>query len=133
MSLITRIAITRVALSSALAFGLGLTAFVSHGADEKKPEAKAEKKAGVVPFNSKIKAVDAAAKTITLDEKTARVITSAEATKVSLDGKEAKLDELKAGLFVTGAYKKDGEKNIATSIKASTTAPEPKKKKVVSK
>lgn len=123
--------ITRVVLSSALA--LSLTTLLSHAADQKKPEAKKEEeKTGVVPFNSKIKAVDAAAKAITLDEKTARVITAGDATKVSLDGKEAKLDDLKSGLFVTGAYKKEGDKNVATSIKASTTAPEPKKKKVVS-
>lgn len=124
--------IARVLLSSILA--LSLIPFINHAADEKKPEIKKEgKKAGVIPFNSKIKAVDAAGKSITLDEKTSRMIYVADATKVSFDGKDAKLDELKAGLFVTGAYKKDGDKNVATSIKASTAAPEPKKKKVAAK
>ncbi len=124
--------IARVLLSSILA--LTLTPLISHAADEKKPEVKKEeKKAGAIPFNTKIKAVDAAGKSITLDEKTSRVIHVADATKVSLNGKEAKLDELKAGLFVTGAYKKDGDKNVATTLKASTAAPEPKKKKVEAK
>ncbi len=119
--------ITRIVLSSALV--LSLTALTSRAADEKKPEVKAEKKAANIPFNTKIKSVDAVAKTITLDEKTSRVIAAGKTTKVSLDGKDATLEDLKAGLFVTGAYKKEGEKNIATSIKGSTTAPEPKKKK----
>jgi Cu/Ag efflux protein CusF len=120
--------IPRALFAAALVFSL--ITLTGSAADEKKPEPKKEeKKAGVVPFNSKIKAVDATAKCITLDEKAARVICVADATKVSLDGKEAKLDELKAGLFVTGAYRKDGEKNVATSLKASAKAPEPKNKK----
>jgi hypothetical protein len=45
--------------------------------------------------------------------------TIATGATITLDGKEAKLDDLKAGYFVKVTTKK-GEKNVATKIEATT-------------
>jgi Cu/Ag efflux protein CusF len=85
--------------------------------------AKAEK------FSGEVKNVDAMAKSIVVakgkEEKTFAIDDQTKITK----GKEAlKIDDLKAGTNVSIEYKKEGDKNIATSIKASAPKAAPKKK-----
>jgi Cu/Ag efflux protein CusF len=72
----------------------------------------APKKNGL-PFKGKIVAVDATASTLTVSSLTLNV---SDATKISKDGKKAKLADLKEGETVSGYYKKDdaGKLNATT-------------------
>lgn len=87
------------------------------------PAAKLEK------FTGDIKGVDAMAKSLVVakgkDEKTFGVTADTKITK----GKEAlKFEDLKAGMNVVIGYKKDGDKNIAGTIKVSAPKAAPKAK-----
>ena len=95
-------------LSAAIVFG-GLFVETSAFADDKKAdkEKPAKKKREFLPFRGKIKAVDAEKNTISLNAakgKPDRVFTLAKDAKLTLDGKEAKLADIKAGMFVGGSY-----------------------------
>ena len=95
-------------LSAAIAFG-GLFVETSAFAEDKKAdeEKPAKKKREFLPFRGKIKAVDAEKNTISLNAakgKPDRVFTLAKDAKLTLDGKEAKLADIKAGMFVGGSY-----------------------------
>jgi hypothetical protein len=95
-------------LSAAIAFG-GLFIETSAFADDKKAdkEKPAKKKREFLPFRGKIKAVDTEKNTISLNAakgKPDRVFTLAKDAKLTLDGKEAKLADIKAGMFVGGSY-----------------------------
>ena len=95
-------------LSAAIVFG-GLFVETSAFADDKKAdkEKPAKKKREFLPFRGKIKAVDAEKNTISLNAakgKPDRVFTLAKDAKMTLDGKEAKLADIKAGMFVGGSY-----------------------------
>lgn len=85
--------------------------------------AKAEK------FSGEVKNVDAMAKSIVVAKgKEEKTFAIDDQTKI-MKGKEAlKLDDLKAGTNVSIEYKKEGDKNIATSVKASAPKAAPKKK-----
>jgi Cu/Ag efflux protein CusF len=109
---------------------LTLAAFVS-GAIAAAPP----KGAGTTPspklekFTGDIKSVDAMAKDLVVakgkDEKTFGVTADTKITK----GKEAlKFEDLKAGMNVVIGYKKDGDKNIAGTIKVSAPKAAPKTK-----
>jgi hypothetical protein len=87
------------------------------------PPAKLEK------FTGDIKSVDAVGKSLVAakgkDEKTFGVTADTKITK----GKEAlKFDDLKAGMNAVIEYKKDGDKNIAMTIKVSAPKAAPKAK-----
>ena len=94
-------------------------------APEKAP-AKAEKPK-VEKFAGEVKNVDAMAKNLVVakgkDEKT--FATSAD-TKISKGKETLKFEDLKAGMNVAIEYKKDGDKMVATAVKAS--APKAAKK-----
>jgi Cu/Ag efflux protein CusF len=80
-------------------------------------------------FTGDIKSVDAMAKSLVVakgkDEKTFGVTADTKITK----GKEAlKFEDLKAGMNVAIGYKKDGDKNIAETIKVSAPKAAPKTK-----
>ena len=95
-------------LSAAIVFG-GLFVETSAFADDKKAdkEKPAKKKREFLPFRGKIKAVDVEKNTISLNAakgKPDRVFTLAKDAKLTLDGKEAKLADIKAGMFVGGSY-----------------------------
>ncbi|MBI5774220.1 MAG: copper-binding protein [Verrucomicrobia bacterium] len=90
-------------------------------AQEKKAatEGKEKKAPGPLPFNGKITAMDAAAKTITLSGKEARVVQITSSTKITKDGKPATLDDIKAGDQVGGAFRKNADgKMEATTLNA---------------
>lgn len=106
-------------------------------ADEKKPEPKKEEKkgekgkSGVLPFNGKVKSIDAVGMTLSLPGgkgKSDRVFIINAETKITLEKKPAKLDDIKVGHYVGGAAKKDGDKSIAVTINGLLEAPAPKKK-----
>jgi len=109
---------------------LTLVAFVSGAIAAAPPKAAgtAPAPAKMEKFSGEIKNVDAMAKSIVVakgkEEKTFVIDDKTKITK----GKEAlKLDDLKAGTNVTIEYKKDGDKNIAATIKASAPKAAPKK------
>ena len=106
-------------------------------ADEKKPEPKKEEKkgekgkGGSFPFNGIVKSIDSAGMKLALPGakgKADRVFIINAETKITLDKKPAKLEDIKAGNYVGGSAKKDGDKNIAVTINALLEAPAPKKK-----
>ena len=80
-------------------------------------------------FTGDIKSVDAMAKSIVVakgkEQKTFMVTADTKITK----GKDAlKFEDLKAGMNVVIEYKKDGDKNIAMTIKVSAPKAPPKAK-----
>jgi Cu/Ag efflux protein CusF len=81
-------------------------------------------------FSGEVKNVDAMAKSIVVaKEKVEKSFAVTADTKIA-KGKEAlKFEDLKAGMNVTIAYKKDGDKLIATAIKAAAPKASPKAKK----
>jgi Cu/Ag efflux protein CusF len=108
---------------------LTLVAFVSGAI------AAAPPKAGTTPppapklekFTGDIKSIDAVAKSIVVakgkEEKTFATTADTKITK----GKDAlKFEDLKAGMNVVLEYKKDGDKNIAVTIKVSAPKAPPK-------
>lgn len=106
---------------------LTLVAFVSGAMAQPKPAEKpaaTEKAPAKAPkaekFAGEVKNVDAMAKTFVVAKgKTEKMFTVADDTKIT-KGKEAlKLDDLKAGMNVAVEYKKDGDKMVATAVKAS--------------
>ena len=68
---------------------------------------------GVIPFHGKVAAVDANAMTLTVGNLTLQVSSE---TKITKNGKPAKLSDAVVGEGVRGAYKKsdDGKLNAAT-------------------
>ncbi len=68
-----------------------------------------QKNADATPFKGKVKAVDTAGSTITVGE---NKITVTADTKISKDGKKAKLSEIAVGDAVHGSYKKDAKGNL---------------------
>ena len=126
-------------LSAAIVFG-GLFVETSAFADDKKAdkEKPAKKKREFLPFRGKIKAVDAEKNTISLNAakgKPDRVFTLAKDAKLTLDGKEAKLADVKVGMFVGGSYTRASKTeasahtvNVLTKRKKPARKKKPKKK-----
>ncbi len=79
-----------------------------------------------LPFHGKIAAVDAAASTFTVGTLTFKVTAE---TKITKEGKEAKLGDFAAGDNVAGAYKKDGDKLMVLSIHDAGKGDKSEKKK----
>jgi Cu/Ag efflux protein CusF len=112
---------------------ISLVAFVSGAIAAAPPKtetpAATPAPAKIEKFNGEVKNVDAMAKSIAVAkgkvEKGFAVTADTKITK----GKEAlKLEDLKAGMNVAVEYKKDGDKLIATSIKAAAPKASPKAK-----
>ena len=78
-----------------------------------------------LPFHGKIVAVDAVASTFTVGTQTFKVTVE---TKITKEGKEAKLGDFAAGDNVAGAYKKDGDKLTALSFHDAGKGDKKKKK-----
>jgi len=120
-------------LSAAIAFG-GLFVETSAFADDKKEakEKPAKKKREFLPFRGKIKAVDTEKNTISLNAakgKPDRVFALAKEVKLTLDGKEAKLADIKVGMYVGGSYKRISKTEAeARTVNVKTKRPERKKK-----
>jgi len=105
-------------------FALVAAAFIAAPAvlqaQDAKPEAgqsaeHAPKKKGVLPFNGKVVAVDAAASTVTVGKTTIAI--SAD-TKIMKNGQPATLADITVGETIGGAYKKDDAgNNNAVSIR----------------
>ena len=120
-------------LSAAIAFG-GLFVETSAFADDKKAdkEKPAKKKREFLPFRGKIKAVDTEKNTISLNAakgKPDRVFALAKEVKLTLDGKEAKLADIKVGMYVGGSYKHISKTEAeARTVNVKTKRPERKKK-----
>ena len=120
-------------LSVAIAFG-GLFVETSAFADDKKEakEKPAKKKREFLPFRGKIKAVDTEKNTISLNAakgKPDRVFALAKEVKLTLDGKEAKLADIKVGMYVGGSYKRISKTEAeARTVNVKTKRPERKKK-----
>lgn len=119
---------------------LTLVAFVSGAIAADSPKAATPAPAPAAPattapvklekFSGEVKNVDAMAKSIVVaKEKVEKSFGVTADTKIA-KGKEAlKLEDLKAGMNVTIAYKKDGDKLIAVSVKAAAPKASPKAKK----
>ena len=120
-------------LSAAIVFG-GLFVETSAFADDKKEakEKPAKKKREFLPFRGKIKAVDTEKNTISLNAakgKPDRVFALAKEVKLTLDGKEAKLADIKVGMYVGGSYKRISKTEAeARTVNVKTKRPERKKK-----
>lgn len=118
---------------------LTLVAFVSAAIAAAPPKAAGTAPAPAAPastkpakmekFSGEVKNVDAMAKSIVVAKgKEEKTFATDDKTKI-MKGKEAlKFEDLKAGMNVSIEYKKDGDKNIATSVKASAPKAAPKKK-----
>ena len=118
---------------------LTLVAFVSGAIAAAPPKAAGTAPAPAAPASTKpakaekfigdIKSVDAMAKSIVVaKEKEEKTFVATADTKI-MKGKEAlKFEDLKAGMNVSIGYKKDGDKNVAVTIKASAPKAAPKKK-----
>ena len=68
-----------------------------------------------LPFHGKLAAVDTTAMTVTVGKQTYSITSE---TKMSKDDKPATLADFAVGDMVGGAYKKDGDKMNATSLKS---------------
>ncbi|MBC8324210.1 MAG: hypothetical protein H8E27_01080 [Verrucomicrobia subdivision 3 bacterium] len=120
-------------LSAAIIFGGLFISTSAHADDEKSAAEKpAKKKREFLPFRGQIKAVDVEENTISLNAakgKPDRVFGLAKDAKLTLDGKKAKLAEIKAGMYVGGSYKRISEtKTEARTVNVHTKKPERKKK-----
>ncbi len=109
-----------IVLLTLVAFVSGAIAAAPPKAAGTAPAAAAPAPAKVEKFSGSVKNVDAMAKSIVVakgkEEKTFGTTADTKITK----GKEAlKFEDLKAGLNVSIEYKKEGDKNIASAIKAS--------------
>ncbi len=82
--------------------------------------AKAEKSAKAEKFSGTVEKMDEAAKTVVVKGKKGDMTFVIDATtKITKGGKEMPLADLKSGMNVSIEYKKDGDKMMAMSIKAS--------------
>ena len=120
--LITQIAC--ITLVSLLAAGTASAQEKKEGKPADKGEVK--KKANTLPFNGKITAVDATAKTITLSGEKARVVQITSETRIIKEGQPATFADAKVGEEVGGAYRDVDGKMQATSLRIG---PAPAKKK----
>ncbi len=122
------IVVTIFALTVGIAFG-------EQPAAPEKAQAPAEKKAPVTKYLSvkgEVTAVDPAANSITIKSKKQEVqLTVTDKTKVMIGKDKKSLADVKVGDAAVAKYKKEGDKNVATSInvtpKKAEAAPAPAK------
>jgi len=112
---------------------LTLVAFVSGAIAAAPPKAAGTAPAPAAPakaekFAGDIKSVDAMGKSIVVAKgKEEKTFVIDDKTKITKGKETLKLEDLKAGMNVSIEYKKDGDKNIAATIKASAPKAAPKK------
>ena len=122
-----------LSLLSAAVISSGL--FVAHPtfAEEKNPksEKSSKKKSAFFPFRGEVKSVDSEKSVLTLPGakgKPDRVFILVDNAKLTLDGEKAKLDDIKAGMYVGGRAKRISETKVeAYTINVKSKAPERKK------
>ncbi len=110
-----------VALLTMVAFVSGVMAQQKPAPAPAKPAATAapEKPAKAEKFSGTVEKVDEAAKTVVVKGKKGDMTFDVGAAKVTKGGKEMPLGDLKSGMTVHIEYKKDGDKMVASSVKAS--------------
>src|SRR5512139_2783943 len=109
-------------------------AFVSGVMAQEKPATTAPaapastKPAKMEKFSGEVKNVDAMAKSIVVAKgKTEKTFVVDDQTKLTKGKETLKLDDLKAGMNVVVESKKEADKNVAVTIKASAPKAAPKK------
>ena len=81
---------------------------------------KAEKPPKPEKFSGTVEATDEAAKTIVVKgKKDQKTFVINDKTKITKNGKEMPLTDLKKGMAVSVDYKKDGDRMVAASVQAS--------------
>jgi Cu/Ag efflux protein CusF len=113
-----------LAVVSLLAVGTATAQEKKDGKPAEKGEVK--KKDGAIPYNGKITAADAAAKTVTLSGEKARVLHITSETRITKDGQPATFADAKVGEEVGGQYREVDGKLNAASLRIG---PAPAKKK----
>ena len=107
-----KIFLTSLLAVAALGVALPVSAADQPAPSDAPPKAK---KAKGMPFNGKIKSVDKAAKTITLNREKSNVLQITSQTKITKDGKPAVFDDIVAGETVGGlAHEKDGKLEVSS-------------------
>ena len=107
-----------IGLVAAFAAGTTLTVQAQDKKPGKKADAAAEGKSNrATPFRGSINEIDKAAKTINIGKEKKRTIQITDSTKIMKDGKAATLDDAKVGDEVGGAYRDNGGKLEATSLR----------------
>jgi len=81
--------------------------------------AKAEKMAKTEKFSGTVEKVDEMAKTVVVKGKKGDMTFAVDAAKITKGGKDMPLSDLKSGMSVSIEYKKEGDKMMASSVKAS--------------
>ena len=131
------------AVIAAFAIGMPLGMNAADAEKEKAPakEAKAkgekpkgdkpavEKKARPTQFHGVVSAVDKTAKTFTIATKKGGTVYSVnDETKITNKDAAAKFEELADKAYVTGSFEKDGDKNLAKTLKLGQETPVKKEK-----
>jgi hypothetical protein len=115
---------------------LTLVAFVSGVMAQPKPASAPEKAPAKAPaakpkmekFAGEVKNVDATAKTFVVAKgKNEKTFAAADDTKITKGKETLKFEDLKAGMNVAIVYKMDGDKMVATAVKAMAPKAAPKK------
>ena len=120
-------------LMAAFIFGGLFTESSAFADDKKEPlEKPAKKKSAFFPFRGMIKAVDAKKGTLTLPGakgKPDRIFALAKKVKLTLDGKKADIEDIKAKMWVGGRAKRLSPASVeAVTVNVKTKKPEKKKK-----
>jgi hypothetical protein len=112
----------------AAAVAVGPTYSFAQEKKEKAPEGQdaPKKKRDGLPLSGKVAAVDKAAKTVKVGETTVQVN---DETRLRKGGNTATLDDVTVGEEVGIYYKKDGDKNIALSLRVGPRPEGASKKK----
>jgi Cu/Ag efflux protein CusF len=108
----------RLLIVTALATALLGNAFSIRAADkpaEKPAEAK-EGKARPRPFSGKVKAVDKAAKTVTLEGEKAQVFQITSETKIFKERKPATFDDITVGEHISGRIRESADGKLETLL-----------------
>ena len=114
VALLTLVAFVSVAMAQPKPAAPEKPAAAAEKAPAKAPAPKAEKFAG------EVKNVDAMAKTFVVAKgKNEKTFATADDTKITKGKETLKFEDLKAGMNVAVEYKKDGDKMVATAVKAS--------------
>ena len=91
--------------------------------------AKPAKPAKAEKFSGTVDKVDEAAKTIVVKGKKGDMTFAVDTAKITKGGKEMAIGDLKSGMSVSIEYKKEGDKMVASSVKASAPKAASKEKK----
>ena len=115
-----------VAVLTLVAFASGVMAQQTPAPKPDAPATTAPEKAKtakVENFSGTVSSMDVAAKTVVVKSNTGeKTFTVGDTTKITRDGKEMALADLKQGMNVSVSYKMKADKAMATAITAETPA-----------